>query len=292
MRRSDRPRPDERHLARPPRVGGGPRRAVRALAARGLAGLLLGMGLVVGASHPATAGDDRATRAWIEVSVFGPDAREMRDVRVEIDRLPLRAVRSGWFRADLGVLGRGRADIPRVLTVRHPDYEPVREPLDLPYRPDGTLAPGLRVAVALSLDRRIPPPDLHVLTGRVVDGTGAPVAGASVAPLGDRGRSVATAADGAYTLTVRGGSKRIDVVATTPDRGTSAVVTVALDAPTTTLPPLVLDAGLEIAGTVGPAPDVAGAFVLATPLVAGAADAPPGPGALVAGGGVPRRARL
>lgn len=295
MRRPDRPHPDERHPARPPRDGGGPRRALPARASRGLAGLLLAMGLAVGAvggPRPATAGDDRATRAWIEVSVFGPDAREMREVRVELDRLPLRAVRSGWFRADLGVLGRGRADIPRVLTVAHPDYEPVHEPLDLPYRPDGTLAPGLRVAVALRLGSRLPRPDARVVTGRVLDGAGAPVAGASVVVLGDRPRSVATAADGSYTLTVPGDRPRLEVVATTPDRGTSTVVAVAPVAPTTTLPPLVLDDGVAIVGAFAPAPDVAGALVLATPLVAGAAEALAGPEGLLADGATRRPARL
>ncbi len=162
----------------------------------------------------------------------------------------------------------------------------------LPYRLDGTLAPGLRVAVALNLDRRLPRPDLRVVTGRVLDGAGAPVAAASIVALGDRGRSVATAADGSYTLTVPGDLPRLEVVATTPDRGTSAVVAVALDGPTTSLPPLVLDDGVAIVGTVVPAPDVAGALVLATPLVAGAADAPPGPAAFLLDGATRRRARL
>ncbi len=133
MRRPDHPQPDERHPVRLPRGGGRRRRVAPALAVRVVTGLLLATGLAVatvGTVRPASAGDDRATRAWIEVSVFGPDAREMRDVRVEVDRLPLRAVRSGWFRADLGVLGRGRAHIPRIVTVVHPDYEPVREPLE------------------------------------------------------------------------------------------------------------------------------------------------------------------
>ncbi|MFO0933049.1 MAG: carboxypeptidase-like regulatory domain-containing protein [Planctomycetota bacterium] len=295
MRRSDHPRPLAGRAVRPPHGAGRRRRFAPALAARVVTGLLVATGLAVGAvgnPRSATAGDDRATRAWIEVSVFGPDARELEGVRVEIDRLPLRAVRPGWFRADLGVLGRGRADIPRVLTVSHPDYEPDHEPLDLPYRTDGTLTPGLRVAVALNLDRRRPRPDLRVVNGRVLDGAGAPVAGASVVVLGDRPRSVATTADGAYTLVVAGDRARLEVVATTPDRGTSAVVAVALDAATTTLPPLVLDEGLTIAGTVGPAPDVRGAFVLATPLVAGAADAPAGPEGLLADGAARRPARL
>ena len=42
--------------------------------------------------------------------------------------------------------------------------------------------------------------------------------------------------------------------------------------------------GVAIVGTVVPAPDVAGALVLATPLVAGAADAPPGPAAFLLDG--------
>lgn len=293
MRRSDRPLPDERGPAHRPRRT--PRALAARIPARIAAGLLLATGLAVGTvggPRPASAGDDRATRAWIEVVVFGPDARELEGVRVEIDRLPLRAVRPGWFRADLGVLGRGRADVPRVVKATHPAFEPVKEPLDLPYRANGTLTPGLRVAVGLALDRRLPPPDLRVVTGRVLDAAGAPVASASVVPLGDRARSAATAADGSYTLRLRGDVTRVDVVATTPDRGTSAPVAAALDGPTTALPPLVLDEGLAIAGTVGPLPDVAGAIVLATPLVAGAADAPPGPGAFLADDTPPRRARL